>query len=145
MAASSRHPLLQYLRRLSAGKAGDAALDDAQFLARFLTSRDESAFTTLVQRCGAMVWRLCVRPLGQTPEAEDAFQATFLTFVRKAGSISRRGSIAAWLYKVAYRVALESRRISRTSLPSLTVWWPNATAIPAISSKAHRAAQASRC
>ena len=42
-------------------------------------------------------------------DAEDAFQATFLTFVRKAPAIARRGSVASWLYKVAYRVALEAR------------------------------------
>jgi RNA polymerase sigma factor (sigma-70 family) len=109
MAASSRHPLLQYLRRLSGGMAGDAALDDAQLLARFLTNRDESAFATLVQRYGAMVWGLCVRQLGQTPEAEDAFQATFLVFVRKAASLRGPQSLGPWLYGVAYRTALKLR------------------------------------
>lgn len=109
MAASSLHPLLQYLRRLSGGKAGDAALDDAQLLGRFLASRDESAFTTLVQRYGAMVWGLCVRLLGQTPEAEDAFQATFLVLVRKAASLHDSQAVGPWLYGVAYRTALKLR------------------------------------
>jgi RNA polymerase sigma factor (sigma-70 family) len=109
MAASSRHPLLQYLRRLSSGMVGDAALDDAQLLERFLTSRDESAFTTLVQRYGAMVWGLCVRQLGQTPEAEDAFQATFLVLVRKAASLHGPQALGPWLYGVAYRTASKVR------------------------------------
>ena len=109
MAASSSHPLLEYLRRLHGGKAADAALDDMQLLGRFLTSRDESAFTTLVQRYGAMVWGLCVRLLGQTPEAEDAFQATFLVLVRKAASLHGPQSLSPWLYGVAYRTALKLR------------------------------------
>jgi RNA polymerase sigma factor (sigma-70 family) len=109
MAASSLHPLLHYLRRLSRGRAGDAALDDTQLLGRFLTSRDESAFTTLVQRYGAMVWGLCVRCLGETPEAEDAFQATFLVLVRKAASLHGPNQLGPWLYGVAYRTSLKLR------------------------------------
>src|SRR5215472_14640588 len=85
MATPSLHPLLHYLRRLSGGMAGD--VEDAQLLRRFLTQRDESAFTAIVQRYGAMVWALCVRRLGETPEAEDAFQATFFVLVRKARSL----------------------------------------------------------
>lgn len=36
MANRPLHPLLHYLRRLSGGKNGDGALDDAQLLAQFL-------------------------------------------------------------------------------------------------------------
>jgi RNA polymerase sigma factor (sigma-70 family) len=124
MAASSLHPLLHYLRRLSRGRAGDAALDDTQLLDRFLTSRDESAFTTLVQRYGAMIWGLCVRCLGETPEAEDAFQATFLVLVRKAASLRGPKRLGPWLYGVAYRTSLKlrgqrARRAAReTPLPT---------------------------
>jgi RNA polymerase sigma factor (sigma-70 family) len=123
MAKHSSHPLLHYLRRLSGGKGGDGALDDAQLLHRFLTERDESAFTTLVQRYGAMVWGLCVRRLGETPEAEDAFQATFLVLVRKATSLRSAELLGPWLYGVAARTALKlrgqkSRRAAReTPLP----------------------------
>jgi RNA polymerase sigma factor (sigma-70 family) len=108
---------LQYLRRLRSDGVGDAALDDAQLLHRFRTQRDESAFTTLVQRYGAMVWSLCVRRLGETPEAEDAFQATFLVLVRKAASLHGPQQLGPWLYGVAYRTALKLRgqRARRTA------------------------------
>lgn len=109
MANRPLHPLLHYLRRLSAGKNGDGALDDAQLLHRFLNQRDESAFTILVQRYGAMVWSLCVRRLGETPEAEDAFQATFLVLVRKAASLHGPQLLGPWLYGVAYRTAMKLR------------------------------------
>ncbi|MGH7226765.1 MAG: RNA polymerase sigma factor, partial [Gemmataceae bacterium] len=109
MANRSLHPLLHFLRRLSGGRDGDGALDDAQLLRRFLAGRDESAFTTIVQRYGAMVWGLCVRQLGETPEAEDAFQATFLVLVRKASSLSGPQLLGPWLYGVANRTALKLR------------------------------------
>jgi RNA polymerase sigma factor (sigma-70 family) len=108
MATPSLHPLLHYLRRLSGGTAG-GDVDDAQLLRRFLAQRDENAFTTLVQRYGAMVWGLCVRRLGETPEAEDAFQATFLVLVRKARSLRGPELLGPWLYGVAYRTALKLR------------------------------------
>jgi RNA polymerase sigma factor (sigma-70 family) len=109
MATGSLHPLLHYLRRLSGGPSGDSDLDDAQLLRRFLAHRDEIAFTTIVQRYGAMVWSLCVRRLGETPEAEDAFQATFLVLVRKAPSLHGPQLLGPWLYGVAYRTALKVR------------------------------------
>jgi RNA polymerase sigma factor (sigma-70 family) len=108
MATPSLHPLLHYLRRLSGGTAG-GDVEDAQLLRRFLNQRDESAFTTIVQRYGAMVWALCVRRLGETPEAEDAFQATFLVLVRKARSLRGPELLGPWLYGVAYRTALKLR------------------------------------
>lgn len=109
MANRSLHPLLHYLRRLKGGKAEDRALADTQLLHRFLVRHDESAFTTLVQRYGAMVWGLCVRCLGETPEAEDAFQATFLVLVRKAASLRGPQLLGPWLYGVAYRTAMKLR------------------------------------
>ena len=42
-----------------------------------------------------------------------ADQAEHLARVRRAASIGRRESVAAWLHKVAYRVALASRAAAR--------------------------------
>ncbi|HEY7312291.1 MAG TPA: sigma-70 family RNA polymerase sigma factor [Gemmataceae bacterium] len=109
MATPSLHPLLHYLRRLSGGPTGASDLDDAQLLRRFLGQRDEGAFTTIVQRYGAMVWALCVRRLGETPDAEDAFQATFLVLARKASSLRGPELLGPFLYGVAYRTALKLR------------------------------------
>ena len=43
------------------------------------------------------------RRIGDRHEVEDAFQATFLVLAVRARSIRRRGSLAAWLHRVALR------------------------------------------
>jgi RNA polymerase sigma factor (sigma-70 family) len=87
---------------------------DDQLLNSYCTKRDESAFAVLVHRHGPLVWRVCRRVLGPSPDAEDAFQATFIVLLRKAGEIRWKTSIAGWLYQVAHRVAMRSRaRIAR--------------------------------
>jgi RNA polymerase sigma factor (sigma-70 family) len=103
--------LVHRLRRL-ADPAADGGLSDSQLLERFVSRRDEAAFEVLVWRHGAMVLGVCRRLLRHDQDAEDAFQATFLALVRQAGSIRRREAVAAWLYRVAYRVALEARALA---------------------------------
>ena len=53
-----------------------------------------------------MVLGVCRRMLGGSPEAEDAFQATFLILVRRARDLGPRDAIGPWLYGVATRVEL---------------------------------------
>ncbi len=52
-----------------------------------------------------MVLSICGRLLPRREDIEDAFQATFLVLVRKAGSIRRYETLAAWLHRVACRIA----------------------------------------
>ncbi len=101
-------PVLRYLRRVPGGEPGPGC-SDAQLLERFLTEQDETAFELLVRRHGTMVWSLCRRLLRDAHAAEDAFQATFLVLVRKAGSIGKRQAVAGWLHRVAWRIALRAR------------------------------------
>jgi RND family efflux transporter MFP subunit len=82
---------------------------DRELLDRYVDQRDEAAFELLLWRHGAMVLNVCRRVLDDEHNAEDAFQATFLAFVRKARSIVRREAVAGWLYRVAYRVALDAQ------------------------------------
>jgi len=52
-----------------------------------------------------------VSPHPARPEdAEDAFQATFLVFLRKATSIWPREKLGNWLYGVAYKTACKARQ-----------------------------------
>ncbi len=93
-----------------------SGLTDGALLDRLATPGDPSAaaaFAVLVERHGPMVLRVCQRELEDPHDAEDAFQATFLVFFRRAGSIRNRGSLASWLFGVAHRVACRARKQTR--------------------------------
>jgi len=104
------------LRRLRTvvGRPADAATD-AQLLSRFVAQRDQAAFAGLVARHGPMVLGVCRRALADPGEVEDAFQATFLVLVRRAGSVRAGDSLGRWLYGVARRVAAKARARSLRS------------------------------
>jgi RNA polymerase sigma factor (sigma-70 family) len=111
MASGQLSSFIRHLRRvIPLGEAG--AVSDAQLLERFARLREEAAFEVLVWRHGPMVLNVCLRILRREHDAEDAFQATFLALVRKAGAIGKGESVGSWLYKVAYRVALRARTLT---------------------------------
>ena len=83
-------------------------LTDGQLLQRFKSRCGEAAdlaFAILVERHGPMVLRTCSSILRDRQDVDDAFQATFLVLVRRAGSLWVRDSLGAWLHQVAYRTA----------------------------------------
>src|SRR4051794_30287179 len=88
-----------------------AGLTEGQLLDRFVASNDEAAFEALLSRHGPMVLGVCRRLLRDPNDVDDAFQATFLVLVRKAGTLRRRALLGNWLYGVAYRVAARSRAV----------------------------------
>jgi RNA polymerase sigma factor (sigma-70 family) len=105
MAGRQLSLVLRHLYKQSARHQG-SGVSDAQLLERFVNSRDESAFELLLYRHGAMVWGVCHRVLRDHHDAEDAYQAAWLTLARKARGIGRRNAVSSWMYKVAYRIAL---------------------------------------
>jgi cobalt-zinc-cadmium efflux system membrane fusion protein len=108
MPHSEAKPVLRYIRKVAATRA---LLDwgDPELLESFLSRHDETAFEALLSRHGPMVLGLCLRILHNEQDAEDAFQATFLVFSRKAASLRPQKSLAGWLYRVAYRTAQKAR------------------------------------
>jgi RNA polymerase sigma factor (sigma-70 family) len=84
-------------------------LTEGQLLDRFASGRDETAFVALVERHGPMVLGVCRRFLRDPNDVDDAFQATFLVLVRKAGTLRRKELLGNWLYGVACRVSRRAR------------------------------------
>src|SRR5262249_31297486 len=108
MAAGS---LLGVIHRISdiLGRKAVAQLADVELLQRFVREQDDAALAVLVKRHAPTVWGVCRRTLNHAEDAEDAFQATFLVFVRKARTIRDGELIGSWLYSVASRVAVRAK------------------------------------
>jgi RNA polymerase sigma factor (sigma-70 family) len=108
MARGKPSPVLRFIHQI-ADAGGSPNLADSDLLQRFVSTRDQGAFAILVGRHGPRVLGVCRRVLGDSHEADDAFQATFLVLVRKAGSLGRLDGLGPWLYGVAVRSALKAR------------------------------------
>jgi RNA polymerase sigma factor (sigma-70 family) len=104
-------PVLDYARRLGSAAADDAP--DGDLLRRFAHNNDAVAFEQLLRRHGPMVRGVCRRVLRDGNDVDDAFQATFLLLVRKAGGLRQPERLGPWLHGVALRTALKARE--RTS------------------------------
>jgi RNA polymerase sigma factor (sigma-70 family) len=102
-------------QRLGPNALPAAALEDWQdgrLLERFLTRRDQSAFTILVRRHGPMVLGACRRILPNASDVDDAFQTVFLVLLRKANELCGRATLGDWLYGVAFHTALKARALA---------------------------------
>lgn len=110
MARRQADLFLRQVRSVVAAETGQAR--DRELIERFVSVHDGAAIDALIQRHGPMVLRVCQAVLRDVHAAEDAFQATFLVLVRKAGAIRKQQSVASWLYKVAYRVALRASAVA---------------------------------
>src|SRR5262249_4481112 len=108
MQTSPLNRVIQHL--LTDLKPDGGEITDAELLTRFLRPGDEDALAILVGRHAPMVWGICRRLLNHH-DAEDAFQATFLVLVRKAGTVPKQ-AVANWLYGVARQTAVRLRAMA---------------------------------
>lgn len=81
--------------------------DDAALVARVLDG-DQEAFRQLVERESRGTIRACYRVLGDLHEAEDAAQEAFVTAYRSLATWRGEGPFAAWLTRIAVRIALRT-------------------------------------
>lgn len=107
--AESRVKRVLHALRLGGSRRDGGDLSDGELLRCFLAGREQIAFEALVRRHGPMVLGVCRRLLGHTPDADDAFLATFLVLAHKATAVWPRAKAGNWLYGVAYRIALKAR------------------------------------
>jgi polysaccharide export outer membrane protein len=70
---------------------------------------DDGTIKVLLERHGPMVLSLCRRLLRDPHDAEDAFQATFLVLIRRAGELKEWDTLGPWLFGVARRTAQRVR------------------------------------
>src|SRR5262245_58282117 len=101
--------LVGTLRRSTEALAFDD-LTDAELLARYQATRDESAFAIIVKRHGPLVIAAARQLLTDAADVDDAFQAAWLMFVRESKSIRDGAALSGWLYRVTYRIAIRLKQ-----------------------------------
>src|SRR5262249_1018611 len=83
---------------------------DVELLAQFVQVGDQDAFRALVARHGRSVWIACLGQLGDSNDAEDAFQAAFAALARQGATVDARSGLGPWLRTGGRRAALKLRR-----------------------------------
>ena len=71
---------------------------------------DAGAFALIVERYRQSVFRICVRILGDSGQAEDAVQETFVRAWQSLQGYDPRYSIATWLRTIACRLCYDELR-----------------------------------
>ena len=93
--------------------------DDGALVANYLRTRDPTVFRVLVDRHSASVLRLVSSILGpfRDIDAEDIAQDVFVRAHDKLGQFRGNAQFGTWLYRIAYSVALNRRKLARLRLP----------------------------
>jgi RNA polymerase sigma factor (sigma-70 family) len=113
MSGRAVQSLKQYLRRVS----DEAALQaDALLLRQFTEASDHQAFEALLDRHGPMVLGTARRLVANATDADDVFQAVFLSLARLAKTIRHGQSVPNWLYKSTCRIAARARKRRAVSI-----------------------------
>jgi RNA polymerase sigma-70 factor, ECF subfamily len=71
-----------------------------------LQAGDRAEFARLVDMYSNQIYRLAMKILGDTNDAEDVLQETFIKAFRSLPTFEGRSSISTWLYRIAANEAL---------------------------------------
>ena len=88
-------------------------MTDWQLVRKFADDRSQAAFSELTRRYTNLVYRVCLRELGDQGLAEDAAQAVFLLLAQKAPSLRparHEATLSSWLFQTALLTARNVRR-----------------------------------
>ena len=85
--------------------------DNKKLLAQYAANGSESAFQMLVERYVNMVYSTALRLVnGDTQLAQDVTQTVFITFARKARTLSSEVMLGGWLHQCTVHVATRAVR-----------------------------------
>jgi RNA polymerase sigma-70 factor (ECF subfamily) len=87
--------------------------DDRAIVEAILGGRRD-AYRIIVERDGPTLVRACHRILGDLHEAEDAAQEAFVIGFRSLSTWRGEGPLAAWLSRIAVRIALRKAKATKS-------------------------------
>lgn len=85
-------------------------MPDDNALAAAIARGDQGALRSLIDRESARLVRQCARVLGDADDAQDVVQEAFMIAYRSIGAYRGDGALAAWLSRIALRLAFRRRR-----------------------------------
>jgi RNA polymerase sigma-70 factor (ECF subfamily) len=89
--------------------------DDNDLVLR-VTAGDQAAFRTIVERHQERIFYLGLQFLHSMEDAQDYAQEVFLRAYRKIDSFRGEVPFAAWLYRLAFNLAVNGYHVSRRKL-----------------------------
>lgn len=102
-----------------AGERG-RTLSESQWI-RKAQAGDAEAFRKLVELHGAVIWSVIHRIAPDPSSREDLFQESIIRFWRGLPSFKGGSKLTTWLYKIVYRVCIDSLRESSRHKPWITL------------------------
>jgi RNA polymerase sigma-70 factor, ECF subfamily len=88
-----------------------------EFSIDLLKSGDRSEFARLVDSYYTSIYRLALKMLGDSADAEDVLQNTFLKALQHLPAFEGRSTISTWLYRIAANEALMLMRKRKPTIP----------------------------
>lgn len=100
----------------------DTDSSDEELIVRYVTQKEERAFTELVTRYREPVFRLAVSVLGPgfVGEAEEVAQEVFLRVHHALKSFRHEAKFSSWIYRIAFNQALNVKARVRYRAPHLS-------------------------
>ena len=84
-----------------------------------LRAGDRAEFARLVETYSPAIYRLAIKMLENSQDAEDILQETFIKAFRHLNTFDGRSSLSTWLYRIATNEALMALRRRKVNLVSL--------------------------
>lgn len=91
--------------------------DTPQFSIELLKAGDRAEFARMMDAYYTPIYRLGLKMLGDSADAEDVLQNTFLKALQHLPAFEGRSSLSTWLYRIAANEALMLLRKRRPTIP----------------------------
>ena len=95
-------------------------MNERELIAR-LQKRDETAFEELLRQYEKKVYTLCFRMCGNSEDAEEAAQDTFLALWRGIDRFRQEASLSTWIYRLASNACIDLLRRRKKQGSSLSL------------------------